>query len=136
MLLILGEKSSALRVLLGQINGAVQFMMEIVSRYISLFVFVSLLSLMLSDALSNLGGVVKGVLLESPPAWCGLDLCAVGLHVPEGVLYGAAQAAAHRLITLSTAPSSGHLVHQFGNPVSGGSVFPGGSSTSPYLWGR
>lgn len=63
VLLILGEKSSALRVLLGQINGAVQFMMEIVSRYISLFVFVSLLSLMLSDALSNLGGVVKGVLL-------------------------------------------------------------------------
>lgn len=63
VLLVLGEKSSALRVLLGQVNGAVQFMMEIVSRYIALFVFVSLLSLMLSDAMSNLGGVVKGLLL-------------------------------------------------------------------------
>ena len=62
VLLVLGEKSSALRVLLGQVNAAVQFMMEIVSRYIALFVFVSLLSLMLSDALSNLGGVVKGLL--------------------------------------------------------------------------
>ena len=63
VLLVLGEKSSALRVLLGQVNAAVQFMMEIVSRYISLFVFVSLISLMLSDALHNLGGVVKGLLL-------------------------------------------------------------------------
>lgn len=63
VLLVLGEKSSALRALLGQINMAVQFMMEVVSRYIALFVFVSLLSLMLSDALSNLGGVVKGLLL-------------------------------------------------------------------------
>lgn len=63
VLLVLGEKSSRLRVLLGEINTAVQFMMEIVSRYISHLVFVSLLSLMLSDALSNLGGVVKGLLL-------------------------------------------------------------------------
>lgn len=63
VLLVLGEKTSALRALLGQLNAAVQFMMEIVSRYISLFVFVSLLSLMLSDAASNLGGVVKGLLL-------------------------------------------------------------------------
>lgn len=63
VLLVLGEKTSALRALLGQLNTAVQFMMEIVSRYISLFVFVSLLSLMLSDAVSNLGGVVKGLLL-------------------------------------------------------------------------
>ena len=63
VLLVLGEKCSALRALLGQINTAVQFMMEMVSRYIALFVFVSLLSLMLSDALNNLGGVVKGLLL-------------------------------------------------------------------------
>ena len=63
VLLVMGEKASALRTLLEQANGAVQFMMEIVSRYISLFVFVSLLSLMLSDAVSNLGGVVKALLL-------------------------------------------------------------------------
>lgn len=63
VLLVLGEKTSALRALLGQLNTAVQFMMEVMSRYISLFVFVSLLSLMLSDAASNLGGVVKGLLL-------------------------------------------------------------------------
>ena len=63
VLLVLGEKTSALRALQGQLNTAVQFMMEGVSRYISLFVFVSLLSLMLSDAASNLGGVVKGLLL-------------------------------------------------------------------------
>lgn len=63
VLLILGEKTSAVRVLLGQVNTAVQFMMEAVSRYISFFVFVSLLSLLLSNALNNLGGVVKGLLL-------------------------------------------------------------------------
>lgn len=63
VLLVLGEKTSALRALLGQVNVMVQFMMEVVSRYIPLFVFVSLLSLILSDAISNLGGVVKGLLL-------------------------------------------------------------------------
>lgn len=63
VLLVLGEKCSALQTLLGQVNTAVQFMMEVVSRYIALFVFVSLLSLMLSGALNNLGGVVKGLLL-------------------------------------------------------------------------
>ena len=63
VLLVLDEKASELRLVLGQVNGAVQLMMEAVSRYIPLFVFVSLLSLMLSDALSNLGGVVKGLLL-------------------------------------------------------------------------
>ena len=63
VLLVLGEKTSALRALLGQVNTAVQFMMEVISRYIALFVFVSLLSLMLSDAMSNLSGVVKGLLL-------------------------------------------------------------------------
>ena len=61
VLLVLGEKASALHALLEQVNMAVQFMMEVVSRHISLFV--SLLSLMLSDALSDLWGVAKGLLL-------------------------------------------------------------------------
>ena len=63
VLLMLGEKSAALRTWLDQVNTAVQFMMEMVSRYISLFIFASLLSLLLSDALRNLGGMVKGLLL-------------------------------------------------------------------------
>ena len=62
-LLVLGEKTAALRTLVEQVNTGVQFMMGVVSRYIPLFVFVSLLSLMLSNALSDLGGVVKGLLL-------------------------------------------------------------------------
>ena len=44
-------------------NTAVQFMMGVVSRYIAVFVFVSLLSLALSDSVRNLGGVAKGLLL-------------------------------------------------------------------------
>lgn len=63
VLLALEGKSSALREVLDQANTAVQFMMGIVSRYIPCFVFVSLLSLLLSDTLGNLGGVVKGMLL-------------------------------------------------------------------------
>lgn len=62
-LLVLGDKSSILRNLLDQVNMAVQFMMEKVSRYISVLIFISLLSLMLSDVMSNLGGVLKGLLL-------------------------------------------------------------------------
>ena len=69
-LLVLGKKVSVLRSLLEQVNTAVQFMMEVVSRYIAVFVFVSLLSLFLSDAVSSLGGVVKGVLL-------GITACVV-----------------------------------------------------------
>ena len=93
VLLVLGEKTSALCVLLGQVNTAVQFMMEAVSRYIPLFVFVSLLSLTLSDAMSNLGGVVKALLL-------GIAACAAWplLYAlwAEGISFaGAAQAAAH-----------------------------------------
>ena len=63
VLLVLGKKVSAVRALLDQFNTAVQFLMEIVSRYIAVFVFVSLLSLLLSDAVHNLGGMVKGLLL-------------------------------------------------------------------------
>ena len=62
-LLVLAKKVPVLCTLLDQLNTVVQFMMEIVSRYIAAFVFVSLLSLLLSDAVSNLGGVVKGLLL-------------------------------------------------------------------------
>ncbi len=63
VLLVLGDKVSAVRILVEQINTAVQFMMETVSRYIPALVFVSLLSLILSNALDGLGGVVKGMLL-------------------------------------------------------------------------
>lgn len=63
VLLVLEKKVSALRTLLDQLNTAVQFMMGIVSRYIAVFVFVSLLSLALSDSVRNLGGVAKGLLL-------------------------------------------------------------------------
>lgn len=70
VLLMLGEKTSALRKLLDQANTVIQFMMEKMSRYISIFIFVSLLSLMFSDAMNNLGGVVKGVLL-------GMAVCVI-----------------------------------------------------------
>ena len=111
VLLVLGEKTSALRDLLEQVNTAVQFMMETVSRYISLFVFVSLLSLMLSDAISNLGGVVKGLLLGMAVCvvwpllyalWASLRLKAPFLVVLRKLL-------PTYLIALSTASSSAAL---------------------------
>lgn len=111
VLLVLGEKISALRALLGQINTAVQFMMEIVSRYIALFVFVSLLSLMLSNALSNLGGMVKGLLL-------GIAACVVWpliyalwacLHLKVSFPMVLRKLLPTYLIALSTASSSAAL---------------------------
>ena len=111
VLLVLGEKSSALRVLLGQVNTAVQFMMEIVSRYISLFVFVSLLSLMLSDALSNLGGVVKGLLLgiAACVAWPLLYALWASLRLKISFPLVLRKLLPTYLIALSTASSSAAL---------------------------
>lgn len=60
-LLVLGEKVSLLHRCVEQVNAVVQLMMEVVSRYIPLFVFVCLLSTILSNNQGGLGGVLKGV---------------------------------------------------------------------------
>lgn len=64
VLLVLGDKVSSVRTFVEQVNITVQFMMGAVSRYIPVLVFVSLFSLILSDALNGLGGVLKGLLLD------------------------------------------------------------------------
>lgn len=111
VLLVLGEKTSALRGLLGQVNTVVQFMMEIVSRYIPFFVFVSLLSLMLSDAMSNLGGVVKGLLLGMVAcvAWSLLYALWACLRLKVSFLMVLRKLLPTYLIALSTASSSAAL---------------------------
>ena len=111
VLLVLGEKTSALRALLGQVNTAVQFMMEIVSRYIALFIFVSLLSLMLSDAMSNLGGVVKGLALgiAACVAWPLLYALWASLRLKVSFPLVLRKLLPTYLIALSTASSSAAL---------------------------
>ena len=111
VLLVLGEKTSALCVLLGQVNTAVQFMMEAVSRYIPLFVFVSLLSLTLSDAMSNLGGVVKALLLgiAACAAWPLLYALWASLRLKVSPLLVLRKLLPTYLIALSTASSSAAL---------------------------
>ena len=111
VLLVLGEKASALRALLDQVNTALQFMMEKVSRHISGCIFVSLLSLMLSDAMSNLGGVLKGLLLGMAacvvwPALYALWAC-MRLKAPVSTVLRKLLPA--YLIALSTASSSAAL---------------------------
>ena len=105
VLLVLGEKTSALCVLLGQ------FMMEAVSRYIPLFVFVSLLSLTLSDAMSNLGGVVKALLLgiAACAAWPLLYALWASLRLKVSPLLVLRKLLPTYLIALSTASSSAAL---------------------------
>lgn len=63
VLLVLGEKVPAVSTFVGQANTAIQFMMETVSRYIPVFTFVSLFSLITSNALNGLEAVIKGILL-------------------------------------------------------------------------
>ncbi len=111
VLLVLGEKSSVLRALLEQANSAVQFMMEIMSRYIALFVFISLLSLMLSDALSNLGGVLKGLLLgmAACAAWPLLYALWASVRLKVSFPMVLRKLLPTYLIALSTASSSAAL---------------------------
>ncbi len=63
VLLLLKEKLPVLCALVEQLNIAVQFMMETVSRFIPLFTFVSLFTMILSDSLTGLGGAAKGLIL-------------------------------------------------------------------------
>lgn len=63
VLLMLGERASAVTEFTEQANSVVQFMMEIFGKGIPLFVFVSLFSLIITDILDGIGGVVKGILL-------------------------------------------------------------------------
>lgn len=111
VLLVLKDKTSALCVLLGQVNTAVQFMMEAVSRYIPLFVFVSLLSLTLSDAMRNLGGVVKALLLgiAACVAWPLLYALWASLRLNVSPLLVLRKLLPTYLIALSTASSSAAL---------------------------
>lgn len=111
VLLVLGEKTSALRNLIDQVNTAVQYMMEIVSRYISLFVFVSLLSLMFSNALSNLGGVLKGLLLGMAACvvWPLLYALWASLRLKVSFFTVLKKLLPTYLIALSTASSSAAL---------------------------
>ena len=111
VLLVQGEKSSALRALLGQVNAAVQFMMEQVSRCIALFVFISLLSLLLSDAVSDLGGVVKGLLLGMAAcvAWPLLYALWAALRLKVSFPMLLRKLLPTYLIALSTASSSAAL---------------------------
>lgn len=110
-LLVLGEKAGAVRTLLDHTNTVVQFLMELVSRYIVVFVFVSLLSLMLSQSLSGLGGVAKGLALGIAACllWPLLYALAVSIRLSVSFPMLLRKLLPTYLIALSTASSSAAL---------------------------
>lgn len=110
-LLVLGEKAGAVRTLLDHTNTVVQFLMELVSRYIAVFVFVSLLSLMLSQSLSGLGGVAKGLALGMAACllWPLLYALAVSIRLSVSFPMLLRKFLPTYLIALSTASSSAAL---------------------------
>lgn len=63
VMLILKEKVFMVNEVMLQSYTVIQFMMETVSRYMPFFTFVSLFSLITSNALDGLGGVMKGIFL-------------------------------------------------------------------------
>ena len=63
VLLVLADRASFVTEFTKQANYVVQYMMEIFGRCIPLFVFISLFSLIITDVLDGIGGIVKGVLL-------------------------------------------------------------------------
>jgi len=65
-LLILGDRVQAARSLFEQLNDVVSFLMGALGKTIPLFVFLSIFSLMMSDALSNPAGIIKIFLLGIP----------------------------------------------------------------------
>ena len=79
VMLLLKEKLPVLHTLVEQMNTAIQFMMETVSRYIPVFTFISLFTLILSNSLSGLSGGAKGLLLAV--AVCVLCALAAALRL-------------------------------------------------------
>lgn len=110
-LLVLGDKVPVVNDMICQANMATDFMMEILSRYIPLFTFVSLFSLMSSNALEGLGGVIKGILT-------GIVLCvalpllyaaAVSIRMKTPFMLYMRKILPTYLIALTTASSSAAL---------------------------
>ncbi len=110
-LLVLGGKAGAVRTLLDHTNTVVQFLMELVSRYIAVFVFISLLSLMLSQSLSGLGGVAKGLALGIAACliWPLLYALAVSIRMKVSFPMLLRKLLPTYLIAISTASSSAAL---------------------------
>lgn len=110
-LLVLGAKAGAVRTLCDHANALIQFLMELVSRYIAVFVFVSLLSLMLSQSLSGLGDVAKGLALGIAACliWPLLYALAASIRTKTSFPLLLRKLLPTYLIALSTASSSAAL---------------------------
>lgn len=110
-LLVLGRKADAIRVLFDHTNTVIQFLMELVSRYIAVFVFVSLVSMSLSQTLSGLRGVVKGLALGIAACliWPLLYALTVSIRMKVSYPMLLRKLLPTYLIALSTASSSAAL---------------------------
>lgn len=110
-LLVLGEKAYAVRTLCDHANTLIQFLMELVSHHIAVFVFISLLSLMLSQSLSGLGGVAKGLALGMSACLIWPILYALAASIRMNVSFPTLlrKLLPTYLIALSTASSSAAL---------------------------
>lgn len=110
-LLVLGEKAGAVRTLSEHTNTVVQFLMELVSRHIAVFVFISLLSLTLSQSFDGLGGVAKGLALWIAACliWPLLYALAVSIRMKAPFPALLRKLLPTYLIALSTASSSAAL---------------------------
>lgn len=110
-LLVLGEKACAVRSLCDHANALTQFLMELVSRYIAAFVFISLLSLLLAQSLSGLGGVAKGLALGIAACliWPLLYALAASIRMKTSFPLLLRKLLPTYLIALSTASSSAAL---------------------------
>lgn len=110
-LLVLGEKTCAVRTLFDHANTLIQFLMELVSRYIAAFVFISLLSLMLSQSLNGLSGMAKGLALGIVACliWPLLYALAASIRMKVSFPMLLRKLLPTYLIALSTASSSATL---------------------------
>lgn len=110
-LLVLGRKAGAVHDVFDHANTLIQFLMELVSRYIAVFVFISLLSMMLSQSLAGLRGVAKGLLLGIAVCliWPLLYALAASVRMKTSFPLLLRKLLPTYLIALSTASSSAAL---------------------------
>ncbi len=66
VLLILEQRASAFRDVIVQANEVVHFLMEVIGKFVPVFVFLSIFNLLLFDTRVNFGGIIKVFALAIP----------------------------------------------------------------------
>lgn len=110
-LLVLGDRVSAVKAFIEQLNEVVRYLMELICKLLPVFVFLSIFALVSSGMLGDMGGILKGFVLVVVLCLTTMIVYTVVLAIKTRVNYGVLikKMLPVFLIGLSTASSAAAL---------------------------